>query len=69
MAGYVVSHGERFPGAVGVSAPIRDATGRVIGDLVFGWPDNRTSPEKEQRAVAIVVRAAADVSAALGYRA
>jgi DNA-binding IclR family transcriptional regulator len=67
-AGYVVSHGERFPGAVGVSAPIRDATGRVIGDLVFGWPDNRTSPEKERRAVGIVVRAAADVSGALGYR-
>jgi DNA-binding IclR family transcriptional regulator len=69
VTGYVISHGERFPGAVGVSAPIRDATGRVIGDLVFGWPDNRTSPEKERRAVAIVVQAAGEVSAALGYRA
>lgn len=67
--GYVISHGERFPGAVGVSAPIRDAAGRVIGDLVFGWPDNRTSPEKERRAAGIVVRAADEVSAALGYRA
>ncbi len=66
--GHVVSHGERFPGAVGVSAPIRDATGRVIGDLVFGWPDNRTSGEKEARAGALVMRAASDVSAALGYR-
>ncbi len=68
-AGYVISHGERFPGAVGVSAPIRDATGRVIGDLVFGWPDNRTSGAKEQRAATIVVRAAGEVSSALGYRA
>lgn len=67
-AGFVVSHGERFPGAVGVSAPIRDGTGRVIGDLVFGWPDNRTSEDKERRAAEIVVRAAADVSTALGYR-
>lgn len=66
--GYVVSHGERFPGAVGVSAPIRDATGRVIGDLVFGWPDNRTSAAKERRAADIVVRAAGQVSTALGHR-
>ncbi len=68
VRGHVVSHGERFPGAVGVSAPIRDATGRVIGDLVFGWPDNRTSAAKERRAVDIVVRAADDVSTALGHR-
>lgn len=67
--GFVISHGERFPGAVGVSAPIRDATGRVIGDLVFGWPDNRTSSDKERRAARIVMDAAAQVSAALGYRA
>jgi DNA-binding IclR family transcriptional regulator len=66
--GHVISHGERFPGAVGVSAPIRDATGRVIGDLVFGWPDNRTSAEKEARAGSVVVRAATGVSTALGYR-
>ncbi len=66
--GYVVSHGERFPGAVGVSAPIRDAAGRVIGDLVFGWPDNRTSEEKELRAGTLVVRAASQVSEALGFR-
>ena len=67
--GYVISHGERFPGAVGVSAPIRDAAGRVIGDLVFGWPDNRTSDEKETRAGALVARATGQLSAALGYRA
>lgn len=66
--GHVVSHGERFPGAVGVSAPIRDASGRVVGDLVFGWPDNRTSAEKEARAGSVVVRAATGVSTALGYR-
>jgi DNA-binding IclR family transcriptional regulator len=66
--GHVISHGERFPGAVGVSAPIRDASGRVIGDLVFGWPDNRTSAEKEARAGALVMRATAQVSTSMGYR-
>lgn len=68
IRGYVVSHGERFPGAVGVSAPLRDAAGRVIGDLVFGWPDNRTSPDKEADAARIVTQAAAQVSSAMGYR-
>jgi DNA-binding IclR family transcriptional regulator len=68
MQGHVVSHGERFPGAVGVAAPIRDATGRVIGDLVFGWPDNRNDPDKEARAARVITSATREVSAALGYR-
>lgn len=66
--GYVISHGERFAGAVGVSAPIRDATGRVIGDLVSGWPDNRTDPDKERRVADAIVAAAATLSRSLGYR-
>jgi DNA-binding IclR family transcriptional regulator len=65
-SGYVVSHGERFPGAVGVSAPIRDATGRVIGDLIASWPDNRTHARKERSVATAIVSAARDVSAALG---
>jgi DNA-binding IclR family transcriptional regulator len=65
--GHVVSHGERFEGAIGVSAPIRDARGRVVGDLIATWPDNRTSPEKEA-ATGTIVRAAADeVSRRLGW--
>jgi len=65
--GYVVSHGERFDGAVGVSAPIRDARGRVVGDLIATWPDNRTSDDKEAGA-GLVVRAAADtLSRRLGW--
>ena len=66
--GFVVSHGERFAGAVGVSAPIRDATGRVIGDIVAAWPDNRTEEEKERWVAAAVVKGADRISAALGYR-
>ncbi len=67
--GYVISHGERFPGAVGVSAPIRNAAGSVLGDLIISWPDNRTSSDKEAKAASLVVRSADAVSAALGYRA
>ena len=65
--GYVVSRGERFQGAVGASAPIRDATGRVIGDLVISWPDNRTSAERERELGEAARDAAAEVSRGLGY--
>jgi DNA-binding IclR family transcriptional regulator len=65
--GYVVSHGERFDGAVGVSAPIRDARGRVVGDLIATWPDNRTSDAKETAAGATVRYAADELSRRLGW--
>jgi DNA-binding IclR family transcriptional regulator len=66
--GYVVSRGERFAGAVGASAPIRDATARVVGDIVISWPDNRTSESREERLGVAARDAAAEISRALGYR-
>jgi IclR family KDG regulon transcriptional repressor len=66
--GYVISHGGRFAGAVGVSAPIRDAASRVVGGVLLGWPDNRTDATKEGAAAAAAVDSAARISAALGYR-
>lgn len=66
--GYVISQGERFAGAIGVSAPIRDAAGRVVGALVGAWPDNRTSQDKERSAARLMVRSASDVSRDLGFR-
>jgi DNA-binding IclR family transcriptional regulator len=65
--GYVVSHGERFEGAVGVSAPVRDARGRVVGDLIATWPDNRTDDAKEAAAGIVVRNAADDLSRRLGW--
>jgi IclR family acetate operon transcriptional repressor len=65
--GFVISHGERFAGAVGVSAPVRDATGRVIGDLIACWPDNRTNPAREANVAQVILAAAARVSTELGY--
>jgi DNA-binding IclR family transcriptional regulator len=67
--GYVVSHGERYEGAVGVSAPIRDARGRIVGDLIATWPDNRTSDAKETNAGSIVRAAADELSRRLGWNA
>jgi IclR family acetate operon transcriptional repressor len=66
--GYAVSHGERYAGAVGIAAPIREAGGRIIGGIVATWPDNRTDSAKEERAARIVIEAAATLSHDLGYR-
>ena len=67
--GYAATHGDRFPGAIGIAAPVRDATGRVVGDIIAGWPDNRTSPDKEQLVARVVVASAATLSENLGFRA
>ena len=67
--GFVVSRGERYAGAIGIAAPTRDATGRVIGDIIAAWPDNRTDPHKEQRVGVAIVAAADRLSEALGFRA
>lgn len=66
--GYAISHGERYAGAVGVAAPVREAGGRIIGGLVASWPDNRTDPAKEERAGKLIMEAAATLSHDLGYR-
>ena len=63
----MVSHGERYEGAVGVSAPIRDARGRIVGDLIGTWPDNRTSDDKEAAAGSVVRDAADELSQRLGW--
>jgi IclR family acetate operon transcriptional repressor len=65
--GFVVSHGERYEGAIGASAPVRDALRRVVGDLIATWPDNRTSTEKEAAAGLIVREAADELSRQLGW--
>ena len=66
--GYLISHGDRYPGAVGVAAPIRDAGGRVIGEVLLGWPDNRNDPGKEASVARAAVSAALRISRALGQR-
>ena len=65
--GWIISHGDRYRGAVGVAAPIRDASGRIIGEVLLGWPDNRTDPDKEAHVARAAASAAHDVSLALGF--
>lgn len=66
--GYVVSHGERAEGTVGASAPILDASARVIGDLIITWPSYRNTPRKELELGELAGRQASAVSSALGFR-
>jgi DNA-binding IclR family transcriptional regulator len=66
--GYVISHGERFVGAIGVSAPIRDGRGKVVGGLIASWPDNRTDTVKEEAVAKIIAESAESLSRSLGYR-
>jgi len=42
--GYVQLTGDRVPGLVGVSAPVRDATGELAGALTLTVPESRMRP-------------------------
>jgi len=65
--GYVISHSERYEGAIGAAAPVYDTNGRVLGDLIITWPASRSSAQREAELGALVQRAAAEVSVHLGY--
>jgi DNA-binding IclR family transcriptional regulator len=45
MAGWAVSWGERIAGAVGISAPIFDATGTILASLSVLGPEQRVSQQ------------------------
>jgi DNA-binding IclR family transcriptional regulator len=64
--GYAISHGERTPGSVAVAAPVRDAAGRILGALLLGWPESRSTAEKERDLGERAVMAADAISRALG---
>ncbi|MGY0021170.1 IclR family transcriptional regulator [Streptomyces sp. cg35] len=64
--GYAEVREEFESGLVGVSAPIRDFRGRVVAAFNVGAPEERLGGSLEE-AGRITVRAAARVSAALGW--
>lgn len=64
--GYSISHGQRIPGAVGIAAPILDATDEVIGDVMVTMPEGRFVSAEEKRLAASVMRCAAEISRDLG---
>lgn len=66
--GFAVSHGQKIAGAVGINAPVFDATGRVIGSFGLTIPEQRFTPGDEGRLAALVLQQADALSAALGAR-
>lgn len=65
--GYATSANERVDGAAAIAAPVLDHTGSVIAALTVSGPEPRFRNRMTEFAER-TVRAAADISAELGYR-
>jgi IclR family KDG regulon transcriptional repressor len=65
--GYAVSHAERFDDAIGLAAPIFDASGQVIAALNVAGPMSRFTDEHVAKFAPKIVQLANQVSRALGY--
>jgi len=66
--GYALSMGERIVGAVAISAPILDYTGKMVASLSIGYPEARHTEEKLQFCLQELLRGVGEISAKLGYR-
>ncbi len=64
-SGWIESIGEREPGVASVSAPVRDAEGRVVAAVSVSGPVERTTRQPGRRYAAAVVRAARQIERAL----
>jgi IclR family KDG regulon transcriptional repressor len=64
--GYLVTADEVMPGAVGISAPVRDASGQVVAALSVSAPSMRMRPPRPRSLVPQVLETAAKLSQALG---
>ena len=67
--GYAIAHAELASDLFAVSAPIRDASGSVVGALSITAPLSRVPEERVQQLAQEVVEHTAAASQALGYRA
>ena len=65
-AGYAISHGERFPDALGLAAPIFNATGNVVAALNVSGPSHRFTDVQARKRAPKVMQLARQVSHALG---
>jgi IclR family KDG regulon transcriptional repressor len=65
--GYATSHGERFGDALGLAAPIFDASGKVVAALNVAGPNMRFTDAEAEKYAPQVVQLAAQISQALGY--
>ncbi|MCR0985172.1 IclR family transcriptional regulator [Roseomonas populi] len=64
--GYGVTHNQRTPGGVGVSAPFFDGAGEVRGNISLTIPAFRYREEDRARYAGLVLGAAAQISRLLG---
>lgn len=65
--GYAVNTGEWREQVMGVAAPVRDATGSVVGALGISGPADRITDEVISNTVPRLIELANSVSARLGY--
>lgn len=65
--GYAVTLAENHPEVGGIAAPVRDHTGEVVAACGIGVPVFRMDAALIGREIPLVLRAAAHISAALGY--
>jgi DNA-binding IclR family transcriptional regulator len=64
--GYVVTKGQKLPGAVGTAAPVFDAAG-VIGSVTVTIPEVRFLPGSRTKIQRLVMQSAEQISAVLGH--
>jgi len=64
--GYLITADEVVAGAVGVAAPVRDASGQVVAILHVSAPSMRMRPPRPRALVPAVIEAAFKLSQALG---
>ena len=65
--GYAVSHAERFTDALGLAAPVFDATGNVVASLNVAGPLVRFGDAEVAKYAPKVMQLANEVSQSLGY--
>jgi IclR family transcriptional regulator, KDG regulon repressor len=66
--GYNISHGDQDAGAFSIAAPVRDHLGRVVASLSVAGPQSRLTDDGERLYVRMLLDAAAEISARLGWR-
>jgi IclR family KDG regulon transcriptional repressor len=67
--GYNVSHGDLDAGAFSVAAPVRDHAGRVVASVSVAGPQSRLTRDLENLYVRMLIEAANEISAKLGWHA
>lgn len=65
--GYCITVGERSIDGIGVSAPVRDASGKVIAAIAVSAPAARLSREAVERYTLLAVKSAGELSSQLGH--